>query len=58
MAFLVVALSAAAVPNYATLNANEAPYQGGMFIGISPASAIIIQGVTPAPLDAANFVLR
>jgi hypothetical protein len=53
-----VALSAAAFPSYATVQANEAPYQGGTFVGLSPTAAIVIQGITPDQLTAANFVLR
>jgi VCBS repeat-containing protein len=53
-----VALSAAAFPNYATVQANEAAYQGGTFIGLSSTAAIIIQGVTPSQLSSGNFVLR
>jgi hypothetical protein len=40
------------------VQANEAPYQGGTFIGLSSTAAIVIAGVTPSQLSAANFVLR
>jgi len=53
-----LALSAAAFPSYATVKANEATYLGGTFINLSPTAAIVIQGVTPSQLSAANFVLR
>jgi hypothetical protein len=53
-----VALSAAAFPSYATVQANEAPYQGGTFIGLSSTASVVIQGVTPSQLSAANFDLR
>ena len=53
-----VALDIAAFPNYATVQAHEAAYQGGTFIGLSPTAAIVIQGVTPGQLTASDFVLR
>jgi hypothetical protein len=53
-----LALGKAAFPSYAAVQANEAPYQGGTFINLSPTAAIVIQGVVPSQLTAANFVLR
>ena len=53
-----VALRAGAFPSYATVQANEAPYQGGTFINLSSTAAIVIHGVTPSQLNASNFVLR
>jgi len=53
-----LALSVAAFPSYAAVQANEAPYQGGTFINLSPTAAIVIQGVTPGQLSSGNFVLR
>jgi len=53
-----LALSLAAFPSYAVVQANEAPYQGGTFINLSPTAAIVIQGVTPGQLTASDFVLR
>jgi cyclophilin family peptidyl-prolyl cis-trans isomerase len=53
-----LALSIAAFPNFATVQAHEAAYQGGTFIGLSATSAVVIAGVTPDQVTAANFVLR
>ena len=53
-----MALSLAAFPNYGAVQNNEATYQGGTFINLSSSAAIVIQGVTPDKLTAANFVLR
>jgi hypothetical protein len=53
-----LALSAAAFPSYAEVQAHETSYQGGTFIGLSNNSALVIQGVLPDQLTAGNFVLR
>ena len=53
-----LALSAGTFPTYAALQAHEVAYQGGTFIGLSNTAAIVIQGVAPTALSAANFVLR
>jgi hypothetical protein len=53
-----LALSEAAFPSYAAVQANEAPYQGGTFINLSPTAAIVIQGVTPSQLGSGTFALR
>jgi hypothetical protein len=53
-----LALNAGAFPTYATVQANEAAYQGGTFVGLSSTAAIIIQGVAPGQLSSSNFVLR
>ncbi len=53
-----LALSAAAFPTAAAVQASEQDYQGGTFIGLSPTAAIVITGVTPGQLSAADFVLR
>jgi hypothetical protein len=52
------ALSAAVFPDYATVQLHEAAYSSGTFIDLSPTSAVVIAGVTPDQLNAANFVLR
>jgi hypothetical protein len=54
----LIALSAAAFPTYAAVQAHETAYQGGTFIGLTNTAAIDITGVTPSQLTAANFVLR
>ena len=54
----MVALSAASYPNFAAVQAAEAPYQGGTYIGLPGNSGVIIQGVTPSQLTASNFALR
>ena len=53
-----LALAAGAFPTYAVVQANEAAYQGGTFINLTPTAAIVIQGVTPSQLGSSNFVLR
>jgi serralysin len=53
-----LALTIAAFPTFATVQANEVAYNGGTFIGLSPTSAVVIAGVTPDQLNAGNFVLR
>ncbi len=58
-----IALSRATFPTYAAVQANEQLYQGGTFINLTPAAAIptaaiVIPGITPDKLTAADFVLR
>ena len=43
---------------FAAVQAAALPYQGGTFIGFDNQTALVIQGVTPDKLTAANFVLR
>ena len=56
-----LALNAATFSTYAALQNNEQPYQGGTYIALTPgtnAAAVVILGMTPDHLSAANFVLR
>jgi hypothetical protein len=53
-----LALNIGVFPSVATVQANEVPYNGGTFIGLSATSAVVIAGVTPDQLNAGNFVLR
>ena len=53
-----IALDLGAFPTFATVQANEAAYNGGTFINLGPTAAIVIPNVTPDQLGSGNFVLR
>ena len=54
----LLALSSATFPNYAAVQAVEVAYMGGTFVGLPNASGVLLAGVAPSQLTAADFVLR
>ena len=55
-----IALSAAAFPSFANVQANAQPYMGGTYLNLTAtdSAGVVIENVAPSQLTAANFALK